>query len=212
MGHGAAFRAAVESHVDKYQKLGSPYEVTVYQIGGGKYNGQFRFVGRVGFSWAQREAAPQNTAEQNNNWRENVLPHIEEQTGFGIQLYRTMYSNTPLKSDDTNPNRVSRTMSMALKFAPPQEFWDVVAKYKNFWNKNGSSYIVTSAATGPNTLNFIRRLRNGVKELDAGGVMIGPWDELYGKGSYDKDMAIMRNYIVETDVYFQTRQPTLSSK
>jgi len=212
LGHGAAFRTAFENHVNKYHKLGSPYEMTTFMIGRSKDKVQYRVSSRVGLSWAQREAAPQQgTAEQNSNWRENVLPHMEEQT-IAIQTYMTRYSNTPLKSDDPNPNRVSRTMSMTLKFAPPQEFWDVVAKYKKYWDKRGHSYIVSSTYTGANTLNFTRRLRNGVKELDDTVLMRGPWEELYGKGSYDQDMAIMRNYIVETDVYFQTRQPTLSSK
>lgn len=211
LGHGAAFRAAFENHVNKYQKLGSPNEMTTFMIGGSKQNVQYRVSSRVGLSWAQREVSPQQTAEQNNNWRENVLPHLEEQT-IAIQIYMTSYSNTPLISDDPNPNRVSRTMSMTLKFAPPQEFWDVVAKYKKYWDKRGHSYIVSSTRTGANTLNFTRRLRNGVKELDDTVFIQGPWEELYGKGSYDQDMAIMRNYIVETDVYFQTRQPTLSSK
>lgn len=211
LGHGAAFRTAFENHVNKYQKLGSPYEMTTFMIGGSKHNVQYRVSSRVGLSWAQREASPQNTAEQNNNWRENVQPHMEEQTG-AIQTYMTRYSNTPLISDDPNPNRVSRTMSMTLKFAPPQEFWDVVAKYKKYWDTRGHSYIVSSTSTGAYTLNFTRRLRNGVKELDDTVFIRGPWEELYGKGSYDQDMAIMRNYIVETDTYFQTRQPTLSSK
>ena len=211
LGHGAAFRTAFENHVNKYQKLGSPYEMTTFMIGGSKQNVQYRVSSRVGLSWAQREVSPQQTAEQNNNWRENVQPHLEEQT-IAIQTYMTRFSNTPLISDDPNPNRVSRTMSMTLKFAPPQEFWDVVAKYKKYWDKRGHSYIVSSTSTGDYTLNFTRRLRNGVKELDDTVFIRGPWEELYGKGSYDQDMAIMRNYIVETDFYFQTRQPTLSSK
>lgn len=50
LGHSAAFRTAFENNVNKYQKLGSPYEMTTFMIGGSKHNVQYRASSRVGFS------------------------------------------------------------------------------------------------------------------------------------------------------------------
>lgn len=210
MGHVPNFRSAFENHVNKFHKLGSSNEVTTY-VHSNSHQSEFHLSMRVGYSWAQRQSGPQNSAEQNNNWEINILPHIEEQTSV-ILVYHTNYSNSPLISDDPNPNRLILTMSMTLKFAPPQEFWDVVAKHKKYWGKKGQSFIVLQSVTGTSTLKFTRSLRNGAKELDDTIPNREPWDELYGKGSYDQDMAIMRNYIIETDSYFLVRHPTLSSK
>jgi hypothetical protein len=38
------------------------------------------------------------------------------------------------------------------------------------------------------------------------------YDEVYGKGTYEKDMAIMRTYVVENETTYMTLQPDLSSK
>jgi hypothetical protein len=215
MGHNLAFRAAVESHVNKYRKLGSKYEVNVFYIQGGKHHGEFQFNTNFGLSWAEREAAPSITLEMQKDFAQNVAPHVEGVTGGGIFSYARSASNTSWKSDDPNPSRMSRTMMHTLKFVPPQEFWDVIGKYAKLNDKLGRTVAVFNAFTGPGTISFIRRLPNGLKELDGNNsskVVREVWEELYGKGSYDQDMAIMRNYIVETDSYFQTRQPTLSSK
>ena len=142
----------------------------------------------------------------------NSAPHIEAVIGGGIYTYSADYSNTPYKSNDPNPNRVSRRRSMTLKFSPPKEFWDVIKKHAKYWDKKGHAIAVYYSQTGSSTLYFTRRLPNGFKDLEGPNTNRDIWEELYGKDSYDKDMAIMRNYIVETDVYFQTRQPTLSSK
>jgi hypothetical protein len=35
---------------------------------------------------------------------------------------------------------------------------------------------------------------------------------MYGKGAYEKDMAIMRSFVVENDIMYMTVQSDLSSK
>ena len=212
MGHSVAFQAAVEKYVAKYRKIGSKYEVSVFFIQGGKHHGEYIFQTTSGLSWTERDSAPNSTLEMRNDFAINVAPHTEAVIGGGINTYNANYSNAPYKSNDPNPNRVSRTMSMTLKFSPPKEFWDVIKKHAKYWDKKGHAIAVYYSQTGSSTLYFTRRLPNGFKDLEGPNTNRDIWEELYGKDSYDKDMAIMRNYIVETDVYFQTRQPTLSSK
>ena len=117
---------------------------------------------RVGYSWAQRQAGPQNSAEQNNNRKINILPHIEEQTSV-ILVYHTNYSNSPLISDDPNPNRLILTMSMTLKFAPPQEFWDVVAKHKNIGVKKDKVLLFYKVLQVPVRLNLPEASEMGLR-------------------------------------------------
>lgn len=212
VGHNLAFRAALEDHVNKFRKSGSPYELDVFYITGGTHRGEYRFNTRVGFSWEQRDASPSLTPEMQNDFAKNVAPHIEGITGGETYIYSKKNSNTPFKSTDTNPSRTSRTMMWYLKFSPPTEFWDVVGKYAKYWDKRGHLNIVLFSATGPSTLSFVRRLPNGLKELDGANVNREVWEELYGKDSFDKDMATMRPYIGGTEQFFATRVPSLSSK
>ncbi|MEY4310050.1 MAG: hypothetical protein RL422_2253, partial [Bacteroidota bacterium] len=59
---------------------------------------------------------------------------------------------------------------------------------------------------------FSRRFPNGWKELDEPAKLKTAYDEVYGKGAYEKDMAIMRTYVVENETTYMTLQPDLSSK
>ncbi len=79
------------------------------------------------------------------------------------------------------------------------------------WDKAGIK-IATYQTSGPARLVFARRFPNGWKELDETSKLKGAYEELYGKGSYERDIAIMRNYIVENETVYMTVQPDLSSK
>jgi hypothetical protein len=212
VGHGVEFYTAVENHVNKYRKLGSPYEVSVLHITGGKHHGEYQFNSRYGLSWTEVAAAPSTTLEMKNDWARNVAPHIEAVTGGGISSYAPKVSNTTLKSSDTNPNRIIKTFVYTLKFAPPKEFWDVIAKFTKNWDKRGHSVVVLNSTTGPTTISFHRRLKTGLKELEGPNAIKDVWEELNGKDSFDKDMGIMRDYISEMDSFIATRQGDLSSK
>jgi hypothetical protein len=212
LGHNTPFRAALEKHVTKYRKIGSNYEVGVYYIEGGKHQGEYMYNTRAGLSWTEKDSAPAITLEMWNDFALNVSQHLEAVTGAGINTYAANMSNAPAKSNDNNPKRMGRVILHTLKFSPPQEFWDVIKKHAKYWDKKGYAIAVYYSATGSPTLIFNRRLPNGFKDLEGPNTNREIWEELYGKDSYDKDMAIMRNYIVETDMFFAYRQPRLSSK
>jgi hypothetical protein len=48
--------------------------------------------------------------------------------------------------------------------------------------------------------------------LDEPAKLKTAYDEVYGKGAYEKDMAIMRNFVVENETTYMTFQPEISSK
>jgi hypothetical protein len=100
---------------------------------------------------------------------------------------------------------------LTLKYAPAQEFWDVVKKLPKVWDKAGIK-VASYTTSGLNRLIFSRRFPNGWKELDEPAKLKTAYDEVYGKGAYEKDMAIMRTYVVENETTYMTLQPDLSSK
>jgi hypothetical protein len=58
----------------------------------------------------------------------------------------------------------------------------------------------------------VRRLPNGWKELDTTPDFAAAYDELYGKGSYDRDAIVVSNWWTRTDRWMQTKNTRLTSK
>ncbi len=145
--------------------------------------------------------------EAQTDFNLKVSPFIESVTGGDILIYQPDYSNSALEERSSK----MRTNMLTLKYAPSQEFWDVIKRLPKAWDKSGIK-IATYQTSGAPRLIFVRRMPNGWKDLDAASTLKTNYEELYGKGSYERDIAILRNFVVESEVVFMTAQPDLSSK
>lgn len=209
IGHRGAFNEALKNHVDKYRKAGSPYAWAVFNLVGGSHHNEVMALFNIGKSWAQRDemsALPSNQ-DAADDFYLKVSPHIEAVTGGEIISFQAEYSNS-------NPSERSakiRSNILTLRYAPSQEFWDVIKRLPKAWDKAGIK-VATYTTSGLNRLIFSRRFPNGWKELDEPAKLKTAFDEVYGKGAYEKDMTIMRNFVVENETTYMTFQPEISSK
>lgn len=208
-GQRMAFNDALKNHVAKYRKAGTPYAWAVFNLIGGSHHNEVMALYNIGTSWAQRDELsnlPSNT-EASSDFYLKVSPFIEGVTGGEIISYQAEYSN----SSPSERSSKIRSNILTLKYVPAQEFWDVIKRLPKAWDKAGIK-VATYQTSGINRLIFSRRFPNGWKELDEAPKLKNAYDEVYGKGAYEKDIAIMRNYVVENETVFMTLQPELSSK
>ena len=209
IGHRGAFNEALKNHVAKFRKAGSPYAWAVFNLGGGIHHNEVMALSNIGKSWAQRDeisALPSNQ-DAADDFYLKVSPHIEAVTGGEIISFQADYSNS-------NPSERSakiRSNILTLRYDPSQEFWDIIKRLPKAWDKAGIK-VATYTTSGLNRLIFSRRFPNGWKELDEPAKLKTAYDEVYGKGAYEKDMAVMRNFVVENETTYMTFQPDLSSK
>jgi hypothetical protein len=208
-GHRGAFNDALKTHVAKYRKAGSPYAWAVFNLVGGSHHGEVMTLFNIGTSWARRDelSAMPTYTEAADDFYLKVSPHIENTTGGEIITFHADYSN----SSPSERSAKIRSNILTLKYAPAQEFWDVLKKLPKVWDKAGIK-IATYSTSGLNRIVFSRRFPNGWKEMDEPSKLKTAYDEVYGKGAYEKDMAIMRTYVVENETTYMTLQPDLSSK
>lgn len=208
-GHRGAFNEALKNHTAKFRKAGSPYAWAIFNLVGGSHHGEVMSLYNIGTSWAKRDelgSMPANT-EAADDFYLKVSPHIEAVTGGEIITFQADYSN----SSPSERSAKIRSNILTLKYAPAQEFWDVLKKLPKVWDKAGIK-VATYSTSGLNRIVFSRRFPNGWKEMDEPSKLKTAYDEVYGKGSYEKDMAIMRTYVVENETTYMTLQPDLSSK
>ncbi len=208
-GHRGAFNEAMKAHTDKFRKAGSPNAWALFNLAGGSHHNEVMALYNIGTSWAQRDemSSVLNNSEAANDFYLKVSPHLEGITGGEIITYQAEYSN----SSPSERSAKIRSNLLTLKYAPAQEFWDVIKRLPKAWDKAGMK-IATYQTSGQNRLIFSRRFPNGWKELDEPSKLKASYEEIYGKGSYERDIAIMRNYIVENETVYMTFQAELSSK
>lgn len=208
-GHRGAFNEALKNHTAKFRKAGTPYAWAIFNLVGGSHHGEVMSLYNIGTSWAKRDelgSMPANT-EAADDFYLKVSPHIEAVTGGEIITFQADYSN----SSPSERSAKIRSNILTLKYAPAQEFWDVMKRLPKVWDKAGIK-VATYSTSGLNRIVFSRRFPDGWKEMDEPAKLKTAYDEVYGKGSYEKDMAIMRTYVVENETTYMTLQPDLSSK
>ncbi|MEY2761267.1 MAG: hypothetical protein RLZZ96_1167 [Bacteroidota bacterium] len=208
-GHRSAFNEALKNHTAKFRKAGDPSAWTISNVTGGSHHNEVMATYNFGLSWAERDAlnGPTASSEAASDFYLKVSPHLEGITAGDIISYRAEYSNSAMK-ESTDKFRFN---VLTIKYAPSQEFWDVIKRLPKVWDKLGFK-IATYTTSGANRLIFSRRLPSGWKELDEASKLKEIFDEVYGKGTYEKDMAIMRAFVVENDIMYMTVQNDLSSK
>ena len=141
-------------------------------------------------------------------WRVNVAPYIENRK-VELMEYLPEYSTSKLEEGRNVEKYEMREFTI---INPSRAAGEIRRKIVKVWEKLGYKVAVFSTLTGENRIYHSRRLPNGWKELDAVNDFVTVYDELYGKGAYDKDVVILDNYWKRTDTYLLQKNNTLSSK
>lgn len=206
-GHRKAFNEAIKAHTAKFRKAGTPQAWALYNVIGGSHHNEVMALYNLGVTWAQRDELTGGTEEAMQDFYLNVSPHTDGVTAGDIITYRPEYSNSSVSERSAK----IRTNMITLRYPVATEFWDVVKKLTKAWDKLGFK-IASYTTSGKPRIIFTRRYPNGWKEMDKEGQIKDAYDEIYGKGAHEKDMAIMRNHIIENELMYMTMQPDLSSK
>ena len=212
MGHRTQFNTAMETYLSKFTSVkdGIP-EVTGYNITGGNHHGEYLIVNNSGKSWADRDVVTPTTMEnirQNEYWELNIAPHIEGSTA-DILVYLPELSNRGV--DDKSEKRVVTEFTV---INGSKALTDQLRKMPKVWDKLGRKMGVWVTYTGVARYRVVRYLPNGWKELDDAkdDEFAIAYDEVYGKGSWDKDRLIFTNGWTNTDKFMMTLNKRLTSK
>ena len=212
MGHSNSFVDASETFITKFfpVKDGKP-QVTGYNITGGKHNGEYLFINNIGKSFADRDVVTPPTMENirwSDNWNLNIAPHLEGITA-DLLVYKPEMSN--LGPDDKSEKFVNTEWTVTNS---SKAFTDVLLKMPKIWNKLGRKIGIWVTFTGETRYYLVRYFPNGWKDLDdtKDSDFAVAWDEVYGKGAWEKDGIIFANGWTRTDRFMMTLNKRLTSK
>jgi hypothetical protein len=142
------------------------------------------------------------------SWGLNIAPHIESRHGEML-VYQPDYSNSKYEDSKDVEKFVMYERTYINRSKEGDEFRKRMVKVRE---KLGVKMAVFSTVTGENKVYYYELLTNGWKDLDKNIDFEPTYDELYGKGAWAKDMAIMSTYWKTTDRYMYTKSKKLSSK
>ena len=212
MGHRTQFNTAMETYLSKFRSVkdGIP-EVTGYNITGGNHHGEYLIVQNSRKSWSDRDVVTPTTMEnirRDEYWELNIAPHLEGVTG-DILVYKPEMSNRGV--DDKSEKRVVTEFTV---INGSKALTDQLRKMPKVWDKLGRKMGVWVTYTGVARYFAVRFLPNGWKELDdeKDDEFAIAYDEVYGKGSWDKDRLIFTNGWTNTDKFMMTLNKRLTSK
>jgi hypothetical protein len=213
MGHKTQFNTAMETYLSKFRSVkdGIP-EVTGYNITGGNHHGEYLIINNSRKSWADRDVVTPTTMEnirRDEYWELNIAPHLEGMTG-DIIVYKPEMSNRGV--DDKSAEK--RVGSEYTVINGAKGLTDQLLKMPKVWDKLGRKMGVFMTYTGVFRYYLVRFLPNGWKELDdeKDDEFAIAYDEVYGKGSWDKDRLIFTNGWTNTDKFMMTLNKRLTSK
>jgi hypothetical protein len=212
MGHAPSFVDASEIFLTKFFPAIDGKPITIgYNITGGKHHGEYCFLNNLEKSFTDRDVvtAPTiNNIRWSDNWNANIAPHVESITA-DVLIYRSELSNVGLDEKSEKFLNTEYTVKNGSK-----AFADVFQKMPKVWNKLGRKMAVWSTFTGETRYYLVRYLPNGWKDLDDAkdSDIANAWDEVYGKGSWDKDVLIFANAWTRTDRFMMSLNKRLTSK
>ncbi len=209
MGHGIEYDDAMEKFRAKYQPPASNNGGTVaFNVMGGKQDGNIMDMNVNPKSFAERDAVNDMPEGMRESWGLNIAPHIESRHSEML-VYQPDYSSSKYEDgkDVEKFNMVEYTIINRSKAGD-----EIRKRFVKMREKLGLKTAVFSTATGEDKVYHSRRLTNGWKELDENYDNETTYDELYGKGAWAKDMAIMSTYWKVTDRFMLTKNKKLSSK
>jgi hypothetical protein len=212
VGHSNSFVDATETFLTKFfpAKDGKP-QVYGYNITGGKHHGEQLFLNNVGKSFADRDVVTPSTIDNirwGENWNTTIAPHIESMTS-DILVFKPEMSN--IGADEKAEKFVNTEWTVTNS---SKAFNDVLLKMPKIWNKLGRKIGIWVTFTGETRYYIVRYLPNGWKDLDDAkdSDFAVAWDEVYGKGAWEKDGVIFANGWTRTDRFMMTLNKRLTSK
>lgn len=211
IGARNALKQGMAAHLAKYRPAGSEYAIRVLNVTGGEHNGELLVLANSGVSFKQRDDLKPQPDEMYDDWAKNVSPHLEAMTGGDILIYRKDYSSKLGTLTSTAEKSVSTCYSL-IPSKMGKEFWDIVKKLPKVFDRMGANTAAYIAYTGSDRLCYTNRYINGWAELDNDSILKKSYDEEYGAGSYDKDVATFFSSVEKKSTVMLRLNKDLSSK
>jgi len=209
MGHEAAYANGVEKHNTKFNPISNSRAVVIWNITGGKHHGERMISDFNSRSYEERDIPWTRPEGQSDSWNINVAPHLES-VQTEVLVFMPEFSNSKVDDDKGVVEKVIQTEYTVMNYSKAGN--DIRMRFPKVFDKLGWKMKIFATVTGEQRVIVSRRLPNGWKDLDAMQNFGAAYDEIYGKGSYEKDDLIMNNYWRRTDRWMMTRNKALSSK
>ena len=202
-----SYQAGSEKMMLKYYPSLNNDGRIVYNVTGGKNDGSYLIMPAKPSSFAESDIPTPLIEGRPDFWRVNVLPFIENRQ-TDILEYLPNFSTAKFEEGrNTEKYEMTEYTITDLSVAGSE----VRRKISKVWEKRGDQMLVFSTYTGENRVYHLRRLPNGLKDLDAANNIGAIYDELHGKGAWDKDAVIISKYWKRTDKYLLGINKALSS-
>ena len=208
MGHGAAYDDGMEKHNTKFFPISNSRAMVIWNITGGKHDGERMISDANPRSFAERDIPWTWQEGSNDSWNINVAPHLESRQ-TEVLVFRPEFSNSKI-GDNKEVEKVLQTEYTIMNYSKAAN--DIRMRFPKVFDKLGWKMKIFETYTGEQRVITSRRLPNGWKDLDDMQDFGAAYDEIYGKGSWEKDVLIMNNYWRRTDRWMMTRNKALSSK
>ena len=208
IGHGAAYADGVEKHNTKFLPISNSRAVVIWNIVGGKHDGEKMIGDANPRSFEERDIPWTRPEGQSDSWNINVAPHLES-IQAEVLVFRPEFSNSKI-GDNKEVEKVVQTEYTIMNYSKAAN--DIRMRFPKVFDKLGWKMKIFETYTGEQRVISSRRLPNGWKDLDDMQDFYAAYDEIYGKGSWEKDVLIMNNYWRRTDRWMMTRNKALSSK
>lgn len=198
----------MEKHNTKFFPISNSRAMVIWNITGGKHDGERMISDANPRSFAERDIPRTWPEGLVDSWNINVAPHLESRQ-TEVLVFRPEFSNSKI-DDDKEVEKVLQTEWTIMNYSKAAN--DIRMRFPKVFDKLGWKMKIFETYTGEQRVIFSRRLPNGWKDLDDMQNFGAAYDEIYGKGSYEKDDLIMNNYWRRTDRWMMTRNKALSSK
>ena len=208
MGHGAAYDYGMEKHNTKFFPISNSRAMVIWNITGGKHDGERMISDANPRSFAERDIPWTWQEGSNDSWNINVAPHLESRQ-TEVLVFRPEFSNSKI-DDNKDVEKVLQTEYTIMNYSKAAN--DIRMRFPKVFDKLGWKMKIFETYTGEQRVIHSRRLPNGWKDLDDMQDFGAAYDEIYGKGSWEKDVLILDNYWKRTDRWMMTRNKALSSK
>ena len=209
MGHEAAYSDGVEKHNTKFFPISNSRAIVIWNIIGGKHDGERMISDFNSRSFEERDIPWTRPEGQSDSWNINVAPHLES-IQAEVLVFRPEFSNSKIDDDKGVIEKVLQTEYTVMNYSKAAN--DIRMRFPKVFDKLGWKMKIFETYTGEQRVITSRRLPNGWKDLDAMQDFGAAYDEIYGKGAWDKDQVVLNNYWSRTDRWMMTRNKALSSK
>ena len=208
LANRGSYQAGSEKMMLKYYPSLNNDGRIVYNVTGGKNDGSYLIMPAKPSSFAESDIPTSLIEGRPDFWRVNVLPFIES-SQTDILEYQPDFSTSKLEEGENVEKYLVTEFTVINRTRAGLE---VRKKMSKAWEKMGHKMIVFSTWTGVNRIYHSRLLPNGWKELDAVDNFVTVYDEVHGKGAWEKDSTIINEYWDRTDNFLLQVNKTLSSK